>query len=227
MSARLVEPEMLDALPPDDPRAQASRRDLKRINAFMLQTRIMAGALKTLPPPRNMVDLGSGDGLFMLSVARRMAKLWPGVTVTLVDQQNIVTGETRARFAALGWRCETVSADVFDYVSCMGTADIVTANLFLHHFDQASLARLLGTIAHNTRSFVACEPRRSAFSLLGSRIIFVLGANAVSRHDAVSSVRAGFDGTELSALWPQSGWNVSERWAPPFTHLFTATRDAP
>lgn len=223
---RLVEPEILDVLSPDDPRARASRRDLKRINAFMLQSRIMARALCALPPPRTLVDLGSGDGQFLLAVARRMARRWRGVTVSLVDQQNIVTEDTRAGFKALGWACETVPADVFDYLARMKEADIVTANLFLHHFPAPALQRLLANVAGAARGFVACEPRRSPLAILGSKLVFVLGANDVSRHDAVASVRAGFAGNELSALWPATGWSCRETWAPPFTHLFVAHRDS-
>ncbi|TPV99455.1 MAG: hypothetical protein USCAAHI_01108 [Beijerinckiaceae bacterium] len=43
--ARVVRPEWLDSLPPDDPRAGRSRRDLRRINAWMQQAGIMAGVL--------------------------------------------------------------------------------------------------------------------------------------------------------------------------------------
>ena len=32
---RLVQPELLDSLPPDDPRARGSRRDLRRVNWWM------------------------------------------------------------------------------------------------------------------------------------------------------------------------------------------------
>ena len=227
IAQRLVEPEILDALSPDDPRARASRRDLHRINTFMRQSRIMARALSRLPAPRKLVDLGSGDGQFMLAVARRLARRWPGVTVTLLDQQNIVTETTRARFAKLGWTCETIAADVFDYLARKEEADIVTANLFLHHFPAPALQRLLASVAGMTRAFVACEPRRSRLSLLGGRLVFVLGANAVSRHDAVASVRAGFARGELSALWSETGWHARECWAPPFTHLFAVTRHDP
>ena len=42
---RVVEPEWLDQLAADDPRAIRHRRDLKRINAIIQQSGIMAGAL--------------------------------------------------------------------------------------------------------------------------------------------------------------------------------------
>ena len=45
---RIVQPELLDELPPDDPRAMRSRRDLRRINAWMRNHAIMAAHCK--PP---------------------------------------------------------------------------------------------------------------------------------------------------------------------------------
>jgi len=47
----------------------------------------------------------------------------------------------------------------------------------------------------------------------------------VTRHDAVASVRAGFRGTELSALWPDAkdhAWILRERGVFPFTHALVA-----
>jgi hypothetical protein len=48
----------------------------------------------------------------------------------------------------------------------------------------------------------------------------------VTRHDAVASVHAGFAGRELSRLWPGEGWRLWEGLTLPFTHVFSARRDA-
>jgi Methyltransferase domain len=227
---RRVEPEWLDSLPADDPRARRSRRDLERVNAWMLQAGIMArGLLKHhgSEPPRTLVDLGGGDGTFMLSVARQLAPRWRNVAVTLLDRQDIVSDETRAGFRALRWPLETIAMDVFDFLERPDAAsmDVVTANLFLHHFRQEQLARLLAHAARSARLFVACEPRRASLALFGSHLLWALGCNDVSRNDAVVSVRAGFDGRELSALWPAHGqWELHEGSAWLFTHLFAARR---
>ena len=227
---RQVEPEWLDELPAGDPRAVRSRRDLKRINGWMLQSSIMTRLLLAhqAEAPRRIVELGAGDGTFMLAVARRLAKRWPGVTVTFVDQQNIVTRETHDAFGALGWGTESVTADVFAFLAeARDDADVVTANLFLHHFSDDALRRLFASIAALSPLFVACEPLRSPRALLGSRLLFVIGCNDVSRHDAVVSVRAGFRDQELSALWPHHGaWHLHEGAAFPFTHCFAARRNA-
>ena len=219
---RALTPELLDLLKPDDPRALRSRRDLARINTVMGQSAIMAKVLTSLPAPRLLADLGGGDGRFLLKVARRLAGSWTNVKVVILDRQSIISTKTRAGFAALGWRCESLPGDIFESLPQL-RPDIITANLFLHHFDDAALAQLLRLAALRTRGFVACEPRRSGFALWGARLVGALGANDVTRHDAVASVRAGFHGQELSLLWPQdAAWILNESAVFPFTHVFRA-----
>lgn len=215
-------PELLDILPAEDPRAIRSRRDLVLINRIMRQPAIMAHALRNFPPPRVLADLGSGDGRFLLAVARRLAKRWPDVHVLICDRQNIVAPQTRVAFQALGWQCENRTGDIFE---TLPQADIITANLFLHHFEDTALARLLAHVAARTSRFVACEPRRGGFPLAAAHLVGLLGCNDVTRHDAVASVRAGFTGRELSEHWPDEGWVLEERAAFPFTHIFKAHRD--
>jgi hypothetical protein len=226
--ARAVYPELLDSLPGDDALAMQSRRDIQRLNAWMLQSKIMATLLLRHfdRPPQTILDLGSGDGTLMLGVAKRLAPKWPGVTARLLDQQDIVTDETRQAFEAVGWRAESVTADVFDYLSHdTSTTDIISANLFLHHFKNPDLARLLKMASARTTLFAACEPRRDRFSLLASSLVWVIGCNDVTQWDAKASVRAGFNDCDLSRLWPdQNGWVLEETPAMPFTHCFAARR---
>jgi hypothetical protein len=222
MSARILSPEILDFLEPADPRAICSRRDLMRINAAMRQSAIMADALAGLAAPKLLADLGGGDGRFLLGVARRLARRWLGVRAVILDRHDIVSRETRAGFAALGWQCEVLRGDIFEVLPRI-QPDIITANLFLHHLDERALTRLLAAVADRARAFVACEPRRGHFALLGARLVGMLGANDVTRHDAVVSVRAGFLGHDLSLLWPQGGgWHLRENAVLPFTHVFKA-----
>ena len=220
---RVLEPELLDAMAPDDPAAMASRRDLVRINWVMGQQRILAGALRNFPRPRRMLDLGGGDGRFLLGLARRLG--WRDVMAVIVDCQDILEDGTRRAFAALGWRCEVRQADVLDALGDLDRGDILVANLFLHHLGDASL-RTLFAAAARAGGLAACEPRRNGMALAASRMVFALGCNAVTRHDAVASVRAGFKGRDLSLLWPnESGWRLREQYAAPFSHLYTARHD--
>jgi hypothetical protein len=230
LAVRQVRREWLDELPAEDPRAVRSRRDLVRVNTWMMQPGIMARALLAhygSVAPRVILDLGSGDGMFMLRVAALLARRWRNVSVTMLDQQDIVDPSTRRGFDALGWSSSTITGDLFGVLreGRLPDADVITANLFLHHFTDPQLAPLLAKLAPLAPLFVACEPRRGALPLLGSHLLWAIGCNDVTRHDAVLSVEAGFNGRELSALWPEpSQWQLHEHAAQLFTHCFVARR---
>ncbi|MEO7252495.1 MAG: hypothetical protein ABIW30_07805 [Arenimonas sp.] len=231
---RRVQAELLDELPGDDPRAVRSRRDLQRINSLIGSTAILLRALDDNAgmPPTQLVELGSGDGRLLLQVARARCKAWPGVQVSLVDRQPCVSAETLSEFHALGWPAQVLTLDVFDWLAQAQTApvDVLLANLFVHHFEGERLQKLLDGIARSCRGFVCNEPRRSRLALFGSHLLGLIGCNAVTRHDAVLSVHAGFRDAELSALWPRTasaGWQLHEREAGIFGHLLVATQSAP
>jgi|ERR1700683_3383962 len=229
---RRVEPELLDQLPATDPRAVRSRRDLTRVNAWMRNAACVASALRRYAAgrqPQTIADLGCGDGQFTVQVARRLAPYWRNVTVILQDRQNIVSETTRESLAALHWRAEIVTADVFEFFADARSRpiDAVTANLFLHHFTGEQLARLFAQISERAWLAVACEPRRAKFVVESSRMLWVVGCNDVTVHDAMTSARAGFSGSELSALWPREGhWQLYEHPAAVFSHCFAARRAA-
>jgi hypothetical protein len=228
LAERLVRPEILDGLAEKEPRAIAARRDLVLVNRLMFQQGIMARLLTAhvASPPRRMLEIGAGDGSFMLGVARQLAGKWTDVELTLLDQADLVTRERRAAFAELGWRTEAVVGDISGWLRVAGDArfDVISANLFLHHFCNADLVRLFSGLRPLAPVFVAAEPRRSGFALAASRLLWTVGAGDVTRHDAPASVRAGFHGAELSALWPAGSDRLDERGAGLFTHTFAAHR---
>ncbi|HUA67547.1 MAG TPA: methyltransferase domain-containing protein [Candidatus Saccharimonadales bacterium] len=227
---RLVQSELLDELPVTDPRAIHSRRDLRRINAWMRHHVIMAKALQSVANgfvPTRITDLGAGDGNLLLRVARKMSPSWRDVKATLLDRHKNATEQTLASFAPLGWCVELVEADVFDWLSAVAALEVVVANLFLHHFDDMRLAELFHAVAARARLFVAIEPNRAPWPMFCCRLLWLIGCNSVTRHDAAISVRGGFSGNELSSLWPTNkGWQLTERRTGFFSHLFVARKVA-
>lgn len=221
---RIVQPELLDTLSPNDPRAIRSRCDLRRVNWWMRNHAIMVRALENNlhDAPSRITELGAGDGNFLFRVAKKISSRWPDVTATLLDLQENVSAETLDAFASLGWRAETVVADVFDW----SPADkVIVANLFLHHFEDARLARLLEKISRNAKLFIAIEPHRFHRALACAQLLRLIGCNDVTLHDAAISIRAGFAGQEISALWPDKrNWRLTEQRAGFFSHLFVARR---
>jgi len=224
---RRLEEEWLDSLPADDPQAIGSRRDLRLVNGLMLNVRMAAHAIDAhvTRPPRRILEIGAGDGTWMLALARRLARPGTGLHITLLDRQDLVGRQTRDGFAGLECEFESVTGDVFACFASgkLSSYDLILANLFLHHFAFEDLSRLFVMLARSTRLFIACEPRRARMPLLMSRLLGTLGCNATTRHDAVVSVRAGFRDDELSRCWPRGEeWRLEEYAAWPFSHCFVA-----
>ncbi len=232
MAQRVVAPEWLDTLAPDDPRAVRSRTDLRRVNRLMAAPSLLATSLDALltgAPGAPLLELGAGDASLTLRVAQRLSGRWPGITLGLLDLQPCVSEATMKGFHALGWDVHVIQADVLDWLrrpEAEGTRrPIVFANLFLHHFEGARLQALLAGIADRAQAFICLEPRRSAAALLGSYLLGAIGCNDVTRHDAVVSVRAGFASQELSSCWPNDGaWLLRETAAGLFSHRVEAER---
>lgn len=225
---RIVEAELLDKLPADDPRAVHARRDLQKINRLMGHARFMARALQAAfqsRMPQLIVDLGAGDGALLLQVANRLERERWEPRALLVDRRPSLSPQHRADFERLGWKVETIEADVSEWLQRRNpqTADVTITNLFLHHFGEPQLASLLCHASHQTRWFFACEPLRARAALAGAAMLRFIGCNSVTLHDAKISVRAGFRDAELSKMWPRdSGWRLTERRTGPFTHVFLA-----
>jgi len=229
---RVVEPELLDELLPADPRAVRARRYLHRVNALMRNHTMMAELLRTGAngqTPKNLADLGAGAGDFLLGVARRLSPEWTAVSASLIDRQNVASSSKLTKFSELGWRAEFVFRDAFDWLrdASKNPPEVVMTNLFLHEFENPRIATLLYEVAKFAKLFVAIEPRRARWPLFCSRLLWLMGCNQITRHDGVASVRAGFVGCELSALWPANNeWVLTEQSGGLFSHVFVARRRA-
>jgi hypothetical protein len=227
---RVVEPELLDVLPPEDKSAQRSRRDLRRLNWWMNHSRRMARLLRENLKPSGVLriaEIGAGDGHFLFSVARRMHRQWPNAEVTLVDRLNAFSPRIREEFGDLGWHARTEMAEVNQWLQQLppDASDVIVSNLFLHQFQTGELTEMLRMAARSTRLFIALEPSRSWIPRFCGNFLWTLGCSSVTRHDAGISIRAGFSGSELSPLWPDKAkWSLIERPMGLFSHLFVARR---
>jgi SAM-dependent methyltransferase len=232
MMLRTLHAELVDELPADHPEAMGSRRDLRLLNSLMGHTGILARSLRSVCRRNNslrLVEIGAGDGQVLLRIARRLAGKWYDIDVVFVDMQDLLLTETKADFAVLNWGARSVRADILQWLGDTADekCDAVVANLVLHHFSNEQLRTLFSLAARKTDAFIAVEPRRARFPLFCAEWLSVIGCNPVTCHDAPISVRAGFKGHELSALWPaDEKWELKERAAGLFSHHFVARRKA-
>lgn len=229
MKARRITPELLDSLTPDDPAAQASRRDLRRLHPILgqigLWTRWFAQDYP-VRPPMSLADLGAGDGsLFGTVLLRSYPKGGHGARIFFVDRQPVVPESTLSHLHRCNWLPTVVRADAVEWLEESPPLDCALANLFLHHLDEPGIRRLFSTLIGRSVSFAAAEPRRGRLAWWAARSLGLIGCHPVTRHDARVSVEAGFTGHELGSLWPnQTGWHLVEKAVGPFTHFFSSTK---
>ncbi len=189
MMKRTLTPELLDAMPPDDPAARHSRRDLRVFNAVLGNTRWFRRTLPPLVRPgERVLEIGAGTGELGLSLLRA------GLRVDGLDRAPSPAGSAWPA----GARWHQADALAFDR---WGEYEIVIGNLIFHHFDAVDLRKLGQQITEHTRVIVAGELKRGrTFQWLFAGLCRLVRANAVSRHDGRVSIAAGFCRDELPEL---------------------------
>ncbi|MDQ8194278.1 class I SAM-dependent methyltransferase [Coraliomargarita sp. SDUM461004] len=201
---RLVQPEILDALPACNPDAIASRRDLVKINHLMGNFRWFNTIIKSQQPQARYIEIGAGDG----SLAKRLCKLLPPGNYDALD--------IAAKPRACPNNCKWIVMDLLQYPNYTHYTHLI-ANLILHHFNSSQLSRL-GTHIQNSgiQKLIICEPCRRAIHKLQLRAGKYIGFNYVTLNDGCISVDAGFRGHELAEQLGLShkewAWHIDETW---------------
>jgi 2-polyprenyl-3-methyl-5-hydroxy-6-metoxy-1,4-benzoquinol methylase len=195
MKTRIVEPEILDHLPHDDPAARRSRLDLRRINFLMGNERWVLRSLRFLPASM-ICEIGAGDGELTAIIHRR----FPNSRITACD----LAPRPKELASAIDWR----SGDIFQHAPSPG--GVLIANLFLHHFEGEELRRL-GKICEGFDNLIFNEPDRSCIAAFLGVLLHPF-INHVTRHDMHVSIRAGFRRGEMAALLglDASHWKIRE-----------------
>jgi hypothetical protein len=138
VKARVLTPELLDSLPPDDPAAQASRRDLRRLHPLLGQIGLWTRWFEEnfpVRPPASLADLGAGDGSLLGTVLlRAYPKGGHGARIFFVDRQPVVPESTLTHLRRCNWLPTVMATDVFDWLEEGPPLEAALANIFLHHF---------------------------------------------------------------------------------------------
>jgi SAM-dependent methyltransferase len=88
-----------------------------------------------------------------------------------------------------------------------GSFDVVTASLFLHHFDEPELADVLRELRRLARrAIVVSDLERALVPFVFARTVFPwVFETPVSVHDGLLSIRRGFREPELRAAFAAAG----------------------
>jgi len=199
LSQRATEPELLDEGVPEAEAIQ-SLADLRFVNRWLGGRRsLLAAVLPHLQelPRASLLDVGCGSGDLPALVrgALRRTPLTVGVDIKLLHLQQAPAG------------VERVVADVRSLPFAPSSFDVVTASLFLHHFDAPEIAtvlRLLFGLAR--RALVVSDLRRALVPYAFGRATFPwLFRSRVSVEDGLLSIRRAFTLRELQAAFAEAG----------------------
>lgn len=184
---RVVVPELLDSMSPDDPEAMRSRRDLRRINWLMGNDDWIGRTVRKFPEvaARGMVEIGAGDGV----LCHRLRQLFPAAPLAAYD----LAPAPRDLARQVTWQ----QGDIFT-MPPPDAGGVLIANLFLHHFEGEALVTL-GRWMSSCEVIIISEPDRARLphGLGGLMHPFI---NRVTRHDMHVSIRAGFAAGEIIDL---------------------------
>jgi len=194
LNGRVLKPELLDTLPPEE--ARASLSDLVRVNKYW-------GGHSTL---RKLVDraIAPGEAFTLLDVGaasgdmgRVVGEMRPLGRVTSLDyiESHLVGGE------------QCVAGDAFALPFAARSFDYVFSSLFLHHFTDEQVVELLAGFGRVARKQVLVIDlwRHPVPYYFISRTRWLFGWHPVTVYDGAISVEAAFSPQELTNLARRAG----------------------
>ncbi len=180
---RKLTPELLDHLPPSDPGAVKSRRDLSRINQFM--GNLSWFKKQIFIPPTFISEIGAGDG----SLINSLGNTYP--------QSKCIAYDLAPAPSHLVKNIIWHTGDAFSQPPAH-PGGYLLANLFIHHFEDAELRNLRNWF-HLFDTLLFNEPLRSPLPQFLGKLAHPF-IHPITRHDMRVSIEAGFQMGEIPNL---------------------------
>lgn len=211
MPPRSSRRELLDERSPGLVELRATFADLGRTNRWLGGRRALLRALEPLllasDRPLEVLDVGTGGGDLPRAIVRRARRLGREALVTAIDREPLVAS-LAARSGGRAWPdLRVLCADARRLPFADRSFDVVTASLFLHHFEHRDIVELLRRFLRLARRAVVVNDLRRhivpwLFIWIASR---ATRRHPIYAHDAPLSVLRGFTGEELAAAAREAG----------------------
>jgi hypothetical protein len=195
LGGRIIQPELLDHAAPDE--ARRNLRELVSINRYLGGHRILLDRLAEVARPDDeftFLDVGAASG----DMAAAAQRLFPRLRAVNLDRHELHLERSPG---------ERVVADAFHLPFAARSVDVVHCSLFLHHFPDDEVERLLeGFWAITRRALIVQDLERhplAYYFIPATRWLFRWSDIVV--HDAPVSVQAAFKAEELRRLARAAG----------------------
>ena len=214
--SRSTQKEIMDDMSIRDDRLDVALRELQVINRMLGGNATTRKGIRTLlrgggtSEPLSILDVGAGGGDVTLSVV----KLIPETKITAFDlNERVCTYASQAHP-----RLTVVQGSVFDLPFREASFDIVHASLFLHHFTEEELLRIVPSLVAQARvGLVINDLRRSALAYIGIWLLTRLFSRSqMVKNDGPLSVKRGFTKRELLRICrnvPSGSVTIRRTWA--------------
>ncbi len=164
-----------------------------------------------------LLDLGCGSGDGLRALAAWARKSGQPLRLIGVDANDFVVAYARKKSKHMP-EISYLSLNIFDPALNYKHIDIVTCNLFLHHFsEQQQLEILQRCVAEGVKAILINDLHRHWLAhFLFNIICRIFRAPEIARKDGLLSIRKGFRRRELEALVQQLGdheYRLKWKWA--------------
>jgi len=223
----MIGTELLDNPHADPVAVERELKDITRLNSLFGGTRAVVEALEPFFETgkrdagcgmRTWTLLDVGTGLGDIPRAAAAAAQRHGITLRLVGLELSPAAARSARRAPHDTPLAMVLGDGGALPLRPRSVDVVSASQVLHHLPPATAVRWIASFgALARRAVVLADLRRSRVAMAGVWLAsFPLGFGAVTRHDAVVSLRRGYTRDEMNALLSAAGAPPVARYRPGF-----------
>jgi 2-polyprenyl-3-methyl-5-hydroxy-6-metoxy-1,4-benzoquinol methylase len=203
---RIYEEELLDAGCGTDEDVRRNLQDLRRINRFLGGTKVVLRAIQSIVKRNelkniSLLDVGTGSADIPTAVAEWCKERGVRSHIVALDisERNLRVARTRLGIAR---DVELMRADSLALPFTERSFDFVSASLFMHHFQDEDVARLLAGFARvASRAVIINDLVRNLVPYYFAKLTGpILATSFLTRNDGPVSVLRGFTADELKEL---------------------------
>jgi SAM-dependent methyltransferase len=209
---RSYDPEILDDFSIQDESVDKALKELKIINIFLGGNRISLEGIKKLNDKKDKItilDAGAGASDILLSLNKKLDNL----DIYSLDMNRRACKFLRGKSTTVKVTCGNVL-----YLPFITPFDIIHSSLFLHHFNEDQIQRIIiSFLALSVKGIVINDLRRSIFAWMGIKLLTFFFSNSKEvKYDGPLSVKRGFIRSDLTNILNKVSpgkYEIKRRWA--------------